>query len=58
MEGIFLDDPIGLAIKLAIFFLLIIVNGVCVAAEFALVKVRETQLDQMMEDMPESSYHV
>lgn len=50
MEGIFLDDPIGLAIKLAIFFLLIIVNGVCVAAEFALVKVRETQLDQMMED--------
>ena len=45
-----MDDPIGLAIKLAIFFLLIIVNGVCVAAEFALVKVRETQLDQMMED--------
>lgn len=43
-------DIVGLTIKLAIFVLLILLSGFFVATEFAIVKVRATRIDQLVEE--------
>ncbi|MFC5558632.1 hemolysin family protein [Ureibacillus thermophilus] len=43
-------DIVGLTIKLAIFVLLILLSGFFVASEFAIVKVRATRIDQLVEE--------
>jgi len=43
-------DIAGLTIKLAIFVLLILLSGFFVSTEFAIVKVRSTRIDQLVEE--------
>lgn len=40
-----IDDPLGIALRLLAVFALVLLNGFFVAAEFAIVKVRMTQLE-------------
>jgi CBS domain containing-hemolysin-like protein len=42
------DSPTMIAIKLFAVFILVLLNGFFVAAEFALVKIRDTQLDPLI----------
>src|SRR5205085_541489 len=42
------DSPMMIALKLFAVFILVLLNGFFVAAEFALVKIRDTQLDPLI----------
>src|SRR3954471_6749407 len=42
------DSPMMIALKLFAVIILVLLNGFFVAAEFALVKIRDTQLDPLM----------
>src|SRR5688500_10527851 len=42
------DSPMLIALKLFAVFILVLLNGFFVAAEFALVKIRDTQLDPLI----------
>jgi CBS domain containing-hemolysin-like protein len=44
------DDPTTILLKLGAVLLLVLLNGFFVAAEFALVSVRSTRIDQLIED--------
>ena len=44
-----MDDPLSLVLKLGVILALLMLNAFCVAAEFALVKVRGTQLQERIE---------
>src|SRR5687768_16999519 len=42
------DSPMMIALKLFAVFILVLLNGFFVAAEFALVKIRDSQLDPLV----------
>jgi CBS domain containing-hemolysin-like protein len=42
------DDVVHLLLKILLILALVTLNGFFVAAEFALVKIRETQLDMLV----------
>ena len=43
------DDPVGIALRLLAVLVLVLMNGFFVAAEFAIVKVRSTQLEARLQ---------
>ena len=45
-----MEDPLAIVIKVAIVFLLIFVNAFFVAAEFAIVKIRGSRLDALIQE--------
>lgn len=47
-EAATIDSPMVIALKLLAVFILVLLNGFFVAAEFALVKIRDTQLDPLI----------